>query len=389
MLTMTTNIERLLHQLEERDRRERGMGLPSEKRARMVRPEVGRFLNLLIKIAGARRILEIGTGEGYSTIWLGLAAQVTDGYVITLEVDPQRAEVARQNLAQAGLDDRVTVQVGDARQLLKGLRGPFDFVFIDAEKTEYLAYLERVLPQVRTGGLIVADNVISHAAALRPYVDHVQAHPELESVVVPIGRGEAVSLKVEQRIPEAIRQVLDEVEAFCREHPGMYNVPPDAGHFLHILARALGARRVLEIGTSSGYSALWLAAALRETGGRLITVERDAARVNLARKHFRRAGLAERIELRMGDASRVLRKVRGPFDLVFFDASKHDQLDHLQMIFDQIPPGGVIVSDNALTHPEELAAYHSFVRTHPQLESLMVPIGNGFEVSWVKLGIGE
>ncbi len=386
---MTTNTKQLLHQLEEQDRRERAAGLPSERRARMVRPEVGRFLNLLIKIAAARRILEIGTGEGYSTIWLGLAAQATDGRVITLELDPERAEVARQNLTQAGLEDRVTVRVGDARELLEDLQGPFDFVFIDAEKTEYLAYLERLLPRVRNGGLIVADNVTSHAAALRPYVDHVQAHPRLESVVVPIGRGEAVSLKVKQRIPETIWQVLDEVEAFGKEHPGMYNVPPDAGRFLHILARVLGARRVLEVGTSSGYSALWLAAALRETGGRLITVERDAAKVNLARKHFRRAGLAERIDLRMGDASRVLRKLRGPFDLVFFDASKHDQLDHLQMIFDQIRPGGVIVSDNALTHPEKLAAYHSFVRTHPRLESLMVPIGNGFEVSWVRVEIGD
>lgn len=386
---MNATVEKLLHQLEEQDRRERRAGLPPEKRARMVHPEVGRFLNLLVKIAGARHILEIGTSVGYSAIWLGLAAQATDGQVITLEIDPQRAETARQNLAQAGLEDRVTVRVGDARQLLRELAGPFDFVFIDAEKEEYLAYLDQVLPLTQVGGLIVADNVVSHVAALRPYVDHVQVHPELESVVVPIGRGEAVSLKVKRRIPEAIRQVLDEVEAFGKQSPGMYNVPRDAGHFLHILTRVLGARQALEIGTSSGYSALWLASALRETGGRLITVERDAAKVNLARKHFRRAGLADRIDLRIGDASRVLPRLRGPFDLLFFDASKHDQLEHLQVIFDQIRPGGVIVSDNALTHPDDLAAYHSFVRSHPALESLMVPIGNGLEVSWVRLEVGD
>jgi len=381
---MNAQIERLLRQLEEQDHRERQAGLPPEQRARIVRPEVGRFLNLLVKLAGAQRILEIGTSIGYSAIWLGLAAKATGGRVLTLEIDPQRAETARQHLAQAGLSDWVEVRVGDARGLFPELSGSFDFVFIDGEKEQYLAYLEGILPLVHTDGLIVADNVISHAAALRSYVERVQTHPHLESVVVPIGRGEAVSLKVEGRIPDAIQRVLDEVEAFGKTTPGMYNVPREAGHFLYILVRLLRAQRVLEIGTSSGYSGLWLAAALRETGGRLITVERDAAKVNLARKHFRRAGLADCIDLRVGDASRVLRKVHGPFDLVFFDASKHDQLEHLQMIFAEIRSGGVIVSDNALTHPDALAAYHSFVRTHPALESLLVPIGNGFEVSWMR-----
>ncbi len=385
---MDVRVQRLLRQLEAQDRRERAAGLPAAARARMVHPEVGRFLNLLVKLARAQRILEIGTGVGYSTLWLGLAAQVTGGRVTTLEIDARRAETARQHLAQAGLSERVQVIVGDARALFPQLTGPFDFVFIDGEKDQYLAYLEGALPLTRAGGLIVADNVTSHAGELRAYVERVQAHPHLESVVVPIGRGEMVSLKVARRIPETIRQALDEVEAFGKATPGMYNIPREAGHFLYILARLLNAKRALEIGTSSGYSGLWLAAALRETDGRLITVERDAAKVNLARKHFRRAGLAERIDVRMGDASRVLRKVRGPFDLVFFDASKHDQLEHLQMIFDAIRPGGAIVSDNALTHPEALAAYHSFVRTHPALESQLVPIGNGFEVSW-RVAVGD
>ena len=386
---MNAKVQRLLRQLEAQDRRERAAGRPAERRARMVYPEVGRFLHLLVKLAGARRVLEIGTGVGYTTIWLGLATETTDGHVTSLEPDLQRAETARQHLAQAGLSARVEVLVGDARTLLSQLTGPFDFVFLDGEQEQYLAYLEGVLPLTHVGGLIVADSVTSHAAALRAYVQHVQTHPWLESVVVPIGRGEALSLKVAQRIPDVIRHVLDQVEALGKATPGMHNVPREAGHFLYILVRLLKARRVLEIGTSSGYSGLWLAAALRETDGRLVTVERDAAKVNLARKHFRRAGLADRIDLRVGDASRVLRKVRGPFDLVFFDASKHDQLEHLQMIFDEIRPGGVIVSDNALTHPDALAAYHSFVRSHPALESQLVPIGNGFEVSWVKVEVGD
>jgi len=163
----------------------------------------------------------------------------------------------------------------------------------------------------------------------------------------------------------------------------MYNIPRDAGHFLHILTRAMGAQQVLEIGTSSGYSGIWLATALQHTGGELITVERDSSKVNLARRNFRRAGVAEVVDLRMGDALRVLNKVAGPFDLVFFDAGKQDQLDFLKTLLErgQVRAGGLIVSDNALTHPSALAPYSSFVRTHPRMESVMVPVGNGFEMS--------
>jgi len=200
---------------------------------------------------------------------------------------------------------------------------------------------------------------------------------------VPIGRGEAVSLKVDERLPAGILALFERLEAVAREHKGMYNVPHDAGHFLHILIRAMGARRVLEIGTSNGYSGIWLATALQHTAGKLTTVERDSAKVKLARRNFRQAGLSDVVDLRMGEAARVLRKLTGSFDLVFFDAGKEQQLDYLQLLLDrrQLRTGGLIVSDNALTHPAELAAYHSFVRTHPRLESLTVPIGNGFEVS--------
>jgi predicted O-methyltransferase YrrM len=162
---------------------------------------------------------------------------------------------------------------------------------------------------------------------------------------------------------------------------GLRNVPRDAGQFLHILVQATGARRVLEIGTSNGYSALWLATALEATGGRLVTVERDSGKAKMARKNLRAAGLADRVEVKIGEAGKVLRRLHGPFDLVFFDASKEDQLDHLKLVWDRVQPGGLVVSDNALTHVAELSAYTAFVRSLPEADSLMVPIGNGFEVT--------
>jgi predicted O-methyltransferase YrrM len=379
--------DELLRELEETDRRERMEDLPREQRGRNITRDVGRFLRLLIRVTGARRILEIGGSIGYSTLWLGLAAEANGGTVLSLEHVAWRAEQARENLSRAGLDNVVTVEVVDATTYLDAADPgqAFDFVFLDAEKEDYARHLTGVYPLVRAGGLIVADNTISHAADVADFLAAIASHPHLESVVVPIGRGEAISLKVESRISPEDVALLRELEAYSEEHPTMRNVPHDAGHLLHILAGAMGARHVLEIGTSNGYSGIWLATALQRTGGTLVSIERDSAKVNLARPNFRRAGVTDVVDIRMGDAARVLPELDGRFDLVWLDAAKRGQLGYLQHLLHEgrIEPGGLIVSDNALTHPEALADYHSFVRTYPRLESLMVPIGNGFEVSFL------
>lgn len=382
------NVKDVLHELEERDRRERARGLPPEKRGRNIPREAGQFLSLMAKAVKARRFLEVGTSIGYSALWLGLAARANAGQVLTIERGEARANQARQNLARAGLDRYVTVQTAQAEVYLPTLspaQHRFDFVFLDAEKEDYAALFDLIFPLLRQGGLLVADNATSHTEALAPYLEKINSHPHLETVVVPIGRGEAVSLKVNERLPAETLALLDELEAFAREQRGMYNVPREAGHFLHILTRAMKAQRVLEIGTSNGYSGIWLATALQHTGGKLVTVERDSSKVNLARRNFRRAGVSDIVDLQMGDAARVLKKVAGPFDMVFFDADKEPQLSYLESLLNrgQIRVGGLIISDNALTHLDALAAYHSFVRTHPRLESITVPIGNGFEMSWL------
>jgi predicted O-methyltransferase YrrM len=128
-----------------------------------VTPNQGAFLALLAQIAGARRVLELGTLAGYSTIWLARAVG-PGGRVITVELDPRHARVARANLERAGVADRVDVEVGPALDVVGGLADqgaePFDLVFLDADKANMPAYLELVLPLMRTGGVIVGDNVV-------------------------------------------------------------------------------------------------------------------------------------------------------------------------------------------------------------------------------------
>ncbi|HYZ92121.1 MAG TPA: O-methyltransferase, partial [Actinomycetota bacterium] len=128
-----------------------------------VPPNGGKFLNMLARMVGARRILEVGTLGGYSTIWLARALP-PDGELITLEIDQTCAEVARANVDRAGLSDLVEVKLGSAHDTMPALEGPFDFIFIDADKVSYPEYFAYALELSRPGTLIVADNVVRDGA---------------------------------------------------------------------------------------------------------------------------------------------------------------------------------------------------------------------------------
>ena len=138
-----------------------GAGLP----AISVSPLQGRLLHLLARVAGARRILEIGTLGGYSAVWLARALP-PDGRLVTLEANPHHADVARANLAAAGLADRVEVVVGAAVETLPSVGGPFDLTFVDADKPNNPAYLDWAIRLSRPGAVIVLDNVVRRGAVL-------------------------------------------------------------------------------------------------------------------------------------------------------------------------------------------------------------------------------
>ncbi|HYB40294.1 MAG TPA: O-methyltransferase, partial [Candidatus Methylomirabilis sp.] len=145
------------------------------KRMLNITPDTGRLLWIMARSAGATRILEVGTSNGYSTIWLADAARETGGRVTTLELNPAKIALARRNLARAGLADRVEIVEGRAAETLERLPGMFDFVFLDADRGSYLAYLEAAVPRLVAGGLLVADNVTSHADELGDYLARVKS----------------------------------------------------------------------------------------------------------------------------------------------------------------------------------------------------------------------
>lgn len=168
------------------------------------------------------------------------------------------------------------------------------------------------------------------------------------------------------------RRILDVLDdMYKNERRGMMNVPPEDGKVLRILTEAMGAKHVVEIGTSNGYSAIWICLALRKTGGKLTTHDIDEGRAALARKNFERAGVSDLITLVMGDAHENVKKIKAPIDILFLDADKAGYIDYLEKLLPLVRPGGLVMAHNTnMRGPME--EYKKFVSTHPALETLFI-----------------
>jgi predicted O-methyltransferase YrrM len=179
----------VMRRLEDEDRAERDAGLPVMVRSRSIQPTTGRLLFALVGGQPSCEVLELGGSRGYSTIWLGAAARVLGGHVLSLEYDPAKLDRSTANVVEAGLEEWVEIVPGDARELLPGLPGPFDVVFLDTEKEYYEELFGLVRGKLEPGAVVVADNVLSHAETLAAYSRARQADPGLVSVTVPLDSG--------------------------------------------------------------------------------------------------------------------------------------------------------------------------------------------------------
>jgi len=159
-------------------------------RYRNIEPESGRFLSMLIRAQQSKHILEIGTSTGYSTLWLAEAARHTQAMITTLEVDAKRVAQAKQYATEIDLADLINFKVIDAQVYLEGEQEIFDFILLDAERDAYVSYwphLSRLLKA--KGGLLVVDNVISHAAEVEEFIALIQQDPRFIMSTIPIGAG--------------------------------------------------------------------------------------------------------------------------------------------------------------------------------------------------------
>jgi predicted O-methyltransferase YrrM len=181
-------VRRRMAELEAMDARDRRQGGSRAERLRQIPPETGRFIALLAAASPEGAWLEIGTSGGYSALWLALACRARGERLTTFEVLPAKAALARQTFAEAGVEDCVELVEGDGRQHLAA-RQAISFCFLDAEKDVYGECYELVVPRLVLGGLLVADNALSHRSDLQAVLDRAEADPRVDALVVPIGSG--------------------------------------------------------------------------------------------------------------------------------------------------------------------------------------------------------
>ncbi|HUJ75983.1 MAG TPA: O-methyltransferase, partial [bacterium] len=183
---------------------------------------------------------------------------------------------------------------------------------------------------------------------------------------------------------EALRKSLPEAEYRGRLGEFMLPVGPESGRFLHLLAKAGRCTRILELGTSVGYSTLWLADAARAWGGRVQTIDNSPRKLAEARANLQQAGVAQHVELIEGGVLETLARLPGPFDLVLLDYNRAEFIACVQALLPKLLPGALLAADNMLepqaTKPAA-DAYRAHLAAHPRLDTVLVPIGNGIEVT--------
>jgi predicted O-methyltransferase YrrM len=181
--------------LETVDARDRQDGTPRLERLRQIPPVTGKFLALQAAGAPDGKFIEVGTSAGYSSLWIGLACRARGTKLTTFEVLEEKVRLARETFSKTGLADVIELVHGDAREHLPHLEG-IAFCFLDAEKEVYTDCFELAAEKFVPGGLFLADNLINHAATLRPFREQVEADPRFDSLVVPVGKGVLLARRV-------------------------------------------------------------------------------------------------------------------------------------------------------------------------------------------------
>ena len=191
-------------------------------------------------------------------------------------------------------------------------------------------------------------------------------------------------------LPPQVKNLLDEIETYGQENDArqtdhrlkMLNLETVTARLVHFIMRSSRRRRILEIGTSNGYSTIWLAAAVDALDGHVVSVDRNPAKHSLATANLQKAGLARRVKLVTGEADAEITRLDGPFDALFFDGNRLTAGNQLRALLPKLTPDAIVLADNVLSHPQEIAAYLEVVRALPDFAEFTVPIGKGLSIAY-------
>ena len=182
-----------------------------------------------------------------------------------------------------------------------------------------------------------------------------------------------------QNVPQHVDALLKQIKAADKEQLA---VSEEDGRFLRLLVVTSGAKHALEIGAASGYSAIWMGLGMRETGGKLVTIEYDKARASQAAANIKKAGLSDVVQVISGDAFTEIPKVPGTFDFVFCDAWKRDYQKYFSMVFPRLDKGGLFLGHNVINKRDEMADFLKTIHTSPAvLTSIVAPSGEGVSIT--------
>ena len=204
---INSKIDEILKNLElqENFERQNPAQIPHSEKMLAITRKIGLFYNLLLRGFNAKKILEIGTSVGYSTIWFAESLlEQKDSKIITIDNDEKKIARAKKNFDDAGVSNLIEIRKGDALKVLSEIQyefGPesFDFVFIDADKERYIQYFDAIFPLVKLGGIIGADNILEpkrFSEFIQPYVNYIKSNPKVLSTTIPIDNGEEISIKL-------------------------------------------------------------------------------------------------------------------------------------------------------------------------------------------------
>lgn len=190
---MEENLRSVLAELEAFGRDNDDRHTDRDRKMLNLEPDTARLIGILVRNGRRKELLEIGTSNGYSTIRLAWAARSTGGRLISVERNPDKIAMAAANLERVGLRESVELREGDALQVVRELPGPFDCVFLDADRLTYPALLTALLPKLTSDALVLADNVYSHPDEIAGYLAAISSLPEFEHVVVGVGKGLSIA----------------------------------------------------------------------------------------------------------------------------------------------------------------------------------------------------
>jgi caffeoyl-CoA O-methyltransferase len=383
-------------------------GAPEWERFKVISDEVGKFLFILARSTWRSRMVDMGgrSGAASSVIWLAGAACQIDGEITAWESNPRRLLKMQNCLSRARLAPNVDLVSADpmwsmdddeedtADVATDEEQRQFDMVVASLIEPDWLARIEMGWDMLESDGLmILTDTMQVGEDGSRAMNEFIETRPAM-AVGIGLGEGVLMALKLSDEaagplseseiLGEKAHDVLEKLREENRK-PGTHlmAIPPMTGRFLWILARALGAKNVLEIGASAGYSGTWIAKGLEESDGKLTTVDIDPKKVRRAAETYEAAGVSDRVKVMEGDARDIVPTIEGTYDMVFLDCDKEYYQDLLEPILYRLRRGGLLVADNVISHGEMLKLYVEEVQHHPCLFSVTVPVGSGEEMTMV------